>query len=195
MNLTHVYNKLTFDFLAVIDLEFFKEFVRHRNQSLLGPGQEPVNCASREERRELLCSYSEFGRNWGEAKDSVQVIFATVNEVVPQESGVRIFTLCTSFFHVNRLLLKWDKISVFFKEEAGDFTSSQHGVDSFKEGFRLNLSIGENKGNSTTLRTRNAVELFNVFFELGITVVLVKSDLEEELSADEGRKFGERLFT
>jgi len=86
--------------------------------------------------------------------------------------------------------LKWNKISVFLKEKAGNFTGCKHRVDSFKESLEFDFSISEDESNCTTSWSRNIVELFNVLFKLGISVLFVENNLEEGLSANERGKFG-----
>jgi len=115
----------------------------------------------------------------------VQVILATVDEVVPQEGSGRILSFGTCFLHVYVLLLERDQVSVFLNKQAWNFTSCQHGVASFKERFILNFGISQDEGNSTTLWTCAVVEFLNILLELRITVGFVESDLEEGLSANE----------
>ena len=125
----------------------------------------------------------------------MEIILNTVDEVLPQEQLSGILTLLASFFHVDVLHLKRNQISVFLYEKAGDFTGCQHRVDSFEEGLILDLGIGENEGDCATSGTSNVVKLLDILFELSITELFVKSDLEESLSADEGGKLGQGLLT
>jgi hypothetical protein len=103
----------------------------------------------------------------------VKVVLYTVDEVLPQEQGGGILSFGTSFLHVNILLLEGDKISVFLDKETGNFTSSQHRVDSFEESLKLNLGISQDESNSTTDGTSDIVQFLDVFFELNVTELFV----------------------
>lgn len=116
-----------------VNLEFVNELGRHRNERLLGPWEEPINCATTEDGRELLGTLSELLVNGREGENHVKIVLDTVEEVGPEDAGGRVFTLLSNLFHVYVLTLDWDEILVFLTEETWNFTGSEHRVDSFKE--------------------------------------------------------------
>jgi hypothetical protein len=91
--------------------------------------------------------------------------------------------------------LKRNEVSVFLQEKSRNFTCRKHRVDSFKESLVFDFSISENEGNCTTSWSCNIVELLNILFECGITVLFVKNNLEEGLSANKRGKLGKGLFS
>jgi len=135
MHLTHMDNELIFNLLRGINLEFVNELFRDRYERLLGPWQEPINCATTEDSGEFLGSLSELCVDRREGQDHMKVVLNTVQEVGPQDCGRRVLTLLSDLFHVDVLALNGDEILVFLAEQSWDFTSGEHGVDSFKESF------------------------------------------------------------
>jgi len=61
MDVTHVFHEGGFGFGGGVELlEVVDEGLSHGHQGLLGPGQEPIDCALVEQSRELDESVSEF---------------------------------------------------------------------------------------------------------------------------------------
>jgi hypothetical protein len=195
VDLTHVNNEFSLDSLSVVNAEFAQELVGHRDKRLFGPGQEPIDIALGQEGGELLRTETELRTNGGEGKNGMEAILHTVDEIDPHFEHGRIFTLNTSFLHVDSLLLKRNQVTIFFGMEAGNFTSGKHRVDHLKESLALDLSISEQESDGFTTGTSLIVKLLDVILELDVTIGLGERDLEEILLANERGKLGERLLT
>ena len=94
VHVTHVLHQHVLRLLLSVQLlEFFNERLSHRNQSLFGSGEEPINRAFVKERREFAETISELLSNWREAEADVKVVPDTVHEVGVELAGSRVGTL------------------------------------------------------------------------------------------------------
>ena len=138
---------------------------------------------------------SELNVDGGEGEHHVEVVLHTVEEVVPQDRGRRIFTLLANFLHVDSLALNRDQILVFLAEQTWDFTSGKHRVDSFEEGLRLDFGVSHQEADRATLRAGDVVKTLDIVEHGAKIIRLGQSNLEEFVTADVGGKSGERGLT
>ena len=99
MDITHVPHQL--NLCLVRSVEFFEllnEGFSHGYQSLLGPGQEPINRAFVEEGWELSEPISELLSHWGEAQAHMEIVSNSIHEVVVELACRWILSL--EFLHV-----------------------------------------------------------------------------------------------
>lgn len=125
----------------------------------------------------------------------MEAIADTVDEIDPELEGAWILTLGTSLLHVDGLGLKSEHISLVLGDQTGDFTGSEHRVDGLEETFTLNFRVGHDEGNLLAKGTSFSVKVLDVVLEVGFTIGLSQSNLEEDLLTDEGREFGKGLLT
>ena len=125
----------------------------------------------------------------------MEAITDTVDEVNPELEGAWILTLGASLLHVNGLGLKSEHISFILWNKTGDFSSGKHRVDGLEEALTLDLRVSHDECDLFAERTSLSVEVLNIILEMGFTVGLGQSNLEEDLLANEGRKFGKGLLT
>lgn len=92
----------------------------------------------------------------------MQTILNSVDEEGPQGQDAWVFSLDTDFVHVYFLCAEWDDILIFFVEQVRDFSSCEHGVDSFQESLAPDLSISHNEGDILSIWSSLNVQLFNV---------------------------------
>lgn len=195
VHLAHVDHQLAFDCRFALDLKLSEEFRRHINERLLGPWEDPVNCALVEERWELLCTLSELVTDGRESKDHVEVVLDSSDEVVPESEGARVFALLSNFPHVEGLAHQGYDIFVFFGQKTWDFSSGEMGVDGFEEGLLLDLCIGHQESDWSALWTSLLVQLFDLLKHVVETVVFRNYDLEQEVLADECSKSRQGLLS
>lgn len=195
MDLTHVDGKLLFGGSGGVDLDLGQELLRHRDERFFGPWEEPIDGAAREHGGELLSSLSELGIDRGESEDHVEVILHTVEEVLPQDRGRRVFTLLADFLHVDVLALDRDQILVFLAEETWDLTGSKHRVDGFEESLGFDLSVSHQEADRAALGAGNVVEGFDIIEQCGQAIGLGQRNLEELMTADVRGESGKRGLT
>jgi hypothetical protein len=80
VDFTHVFFEAGFDLWSCVHWEIVEIVVGHSNQSIFWPWKEPIDCALREERWELLRSLSEFVTDGREGKNGVEAILNSVDE-------------------------------------------------------------------------------------------------------------------
>jgi hypothetical protein len=123
-----------------------------------------------EERWELLRSFSKFVSYWGEGKNSVEAILDSVDEEGKEFSWSWILTFNANLSHEHVFAFKSNNVSLIFWNQTWNFTSSEHTVKSFKEGFRLNIRISHDETNLETFWSSISVEVFDIFLKLVITI-------------------------
>ena len=97
MDLTHHGLQGVLDSVWTGHGELVDELARHRNKSLLGPWQEPVDGAAIDETRELLGSAAELGTYWTEAQADVQLVaHSAKEEVIQVVPSVHYACMCTA---------------------------------------------------------------------------------------------------
>ena len=121
--------------------EIFNESLRDGDQSLLGPGQEPIDGAFVEKSREFTSSVREFLAHGGEAENNMEIVSSTFDEVVPKFVGCGVNV--SEVFEFNIFVSNVRENDFFFilSEETGNFSCTQYHVDEFQEFFLLHFRI------------------------------------------------------
>jgi hypothetical protein len=123
--------------LGVQLLEFLNERLSHRNQSLFGPGEEPINRAFVKEGRELAETISELLPNWREAEADVEVVPDTVHEVGVELAGSRVGTL--ELLDVVIAGVSKESLLFVLGQQSRDLTRGEDHADELKELFFLDF--------------------------------------------------------
>ena len=114
-------------------------------QSLDRPRHEPVNCAARDERRELPCTRRELVADGRETQNYVEVVARAVEEklveVVPRVDEMRQGLLCDWPDVID------DHVELVLREEVCDLASREDLVYVLKEAFLFHFSVSEHEAN------------------------------------------------
>ena len=126
----------------------------------------------------------------------MEAILYSVDEEGEQFSWTWILSFNTNFFHEDIFAFKGNNISLIFWNESWNFTSSEHGVDRLKEGFRFDIRISHNETNLHSSWSCIVVEVLDILLKLVITVCLSQGNLEwKSLETNEARESGQTLFS
>ena len=102
----------------------------------------------------------------------MKTISDSVNEIDPKVKDTWVLTLRTSLLHVDVLGFEGENILLFLGDKTGDFTSSEHTVDAFKEALVLDLTVSHDEGDLFTSGTSLSIEVLDVFLQLVLTIGL-----------------------
>ena len=121
----------------------------------------------------------------------MKAISHTVNEIDPKFKSAWVLSLGTSFLHVDVLSFEGEDVSLVLGNKTGDFTSSEHRIDGFKETFSLNFRVSHNESDLLAEGTSLSVQVLDIILKMSLTIGLSQRNLEEYLLTDERSKLSE----
>jgi len=170
--------------LGVQLLELLNERFGHRDQRLLGPGQEPVYRALVEQSGEFAEAVSELLTDWGEAEADVEVISNSIYEV-----GVELARCGVCSFELLNVVVPRVSEESFFLvlgEQAGDLASGEDHVNVLEELLLLDLGVSEDEAAVLAEAPSDLKILLDVFLEVLLGIIFHQLDLLVLHALDEG---------